>query len=140
MMDNIHVGTGDYPLGKRRPGLVKSFSGKGLDEITIDAVLKGEINNKDIRISPESLLMQADIAEDAGRFLLAQNFRRAAELCDLSDERIMEYYRALRPFRSTADDLETIAAELETEHNALLCADMFREVAAVYRKRGLLKK
>ena len=140
MRNKKHFGIEDYPIGKRHPDVVKSFSGKSLEEINIDAVLKGEINNTDIRINPESLLMQADIAEDAGRFLLAQNFRRAAELCVLSDEEIIEYYQALRPFRSTAEDLETIAVELETHHNAPICADMFREAAAVYQKRGLLKK
>ncbi|CDL36747.1 Propanediol dehydratase small subunit [Citrobacter freundii] len=60
---------------------------------------------QDMRITPETLRLQAEIAKDAGRDRLAMNFERAAELTAVPDDRILEIYNALRPYRSTKDEL-----------------------------------
>ena len=39
----------DYPLGSRRPDLVRTASGLALDELTIDAVRAGKIEPEDLR-------------------------------------------------------------------------------------------
>ena len=63
---------------------------------------------------------------------------RAAELTALPDELILEVYTALRPHRSTQDELERWADRLEREYDAPLTAAFLREAATVYFRRGLL--
>ncbi|NLZ53665.1 MAG: diol dehydratase small subunit [Thermoanaerobacteraceae bacterium] len=129
----------DYPLGKNRPDLVKTARGQSLDDITLDEVMKGNIKPEDLRITDKTLLMQAEIAEQVGRRQLAQNFRRAAELTKVPDDRILEIYTALRPYRSSKEELLSIAQELENTYNAPLCANHVKEAADVYERRRLLK-
>jgi len=54
------------------------------------------------------------------------------------DEVILEVYTALRPHRSTADELERWADRLEAEFQATLTAAFVREARSVYAKRNLL--
>jgi len=129
----------DYPLGKKRPDLIKTARGQSLDDITIEEVIKGNVKPEDLRITDKTLLMQAQIAEQVGRRQLAQNFRRAAELTKVPDKRILEIYTALRPYRSSKEELLAIADELEHTYNAPLCAHHVREAADVYERRRLLK-
>lgn len=129
----------NYPLVENASDKVLSLTGKRLDEITLPAIQNGEISKQDIRISPQTLLLQAEIAAAAGRYLLAENFQRAAEMCCLPDDTILDIYNALRPFRSTSADLEAIAEELENLHEAVLCAKLVREAAKIYRTRNLFK-
>ena len=77
----------------------------------------------------EALELQAQVAEDAGRRQLAGNLRRAAELVDVPEERILEVYNALRPGRATRDGLLALAAELESRYRAPRCAALIREAA-----------
>jgi propanediol dehydratase small subunit len=130
----------DYPLGKKRLDLVKTPSGLNVDDITLDKVMDGTINFEDIGIRPETLEYQAQIAEAAGRKAIATNMRRAAELTRIPDARVLEMYGALRPYRSTKQDLLDMAQELETEYQAVTCADLVREAAEEYERRGRLKK
>ena len=130
----------DFPLAEKRPELVKSAGGLSLDEITLDKVVAGEIGFDDIKIRPETLEYQAQIAESIGRPHLAANMRRAAEMTRISDERLLEMYNLLRPYRSTKQELLDLADELESEYQAKLCAALVREAADVYEKRGRLKK
>lgn len=127
-----------YPIGRYQPAAVRTLSGKKLSDLTLAAVVNGEVDDMDVRISPETLRMQADIAAAAGRKTLADNFRRAAELCRLPDETILKIYEALRPARSTRGGLEHIAATLESS-GAVLCAAMVRDAIAPYAKSGFLK-
>ncbi|HHV18198.1 MAG TPA: diol dehydratase small subunit [Thermoanaerobacterales bacterium] len=129
----------DYPLATQRPDLVKTARGQSLDDITLDEVMKGNIKPEDLRITDKTLLMQAEIAEKVGRRQLAQNFRRAAELTKVPDDRILEIYTALRPYRSSKEELLSIAEELEKTYNAPLCANHVEEAAEVYERRRLLK-
>lgn len=67
----------DYPLGTKRPELVKTSTSKSLDDITLKSVLDGTIKPEDVRVTAETLKMQAQVARDAGRATLANNFERA---------------------------------------------------------------
>ena len=129
----------DYPLGSRRPDLVRTPSGLGLDELTLEAVRAGKIGPEDIRATPETLRRQSAVALAAGRTQLADNLARAAELAAVPSDTILEIYTALRPHRSTAEELEAWAARLESEFDAPLSAGFVREAAAAYAARGLLE-
>src|SRR5262245_55975140 len=87
----------DYPLGARRPDLVTTAAGAPLADVTLDAVRSGRIAADDIRATPATLSMQADVARAAGRSQLAANLERAAELAIVPDELLLEIYTALRP-------------------------------------------
>ena len=111
--NTINVSAKDYPLGYNRKDLIKTSTGKSLDDITLEAVMNDRVGPNDVRITAETLEYQAQIAESVGRKIFAMNLRRAAELTRISDDRILEIYNALRPFRSTKAELIAIADELE---------------------------
>jgi propanediol dehydratase small subunit len=128
----------DYPLGTRRPDLVTTPSGLGLDELTLEAVRAGLIEPKDLRATPQTLRRQSAVALAAGRTQLADNLARAAELSTVPSETILAIYTALRPHRSTAEELEAWAERLESELEAPLSAAFVREALGAYAARGLL--
>jgi len=128
----------DYPLGRQRPELVSTPAGHSLDEITLSAVREGRIGADDLRATPETLRRQSAVALAAGRSTLADNLARAAELASVPAETIFDVYTALRPHRSSADELEAWAARLESEWDAPLTAAFVREAKDVYARRGLL--
>lgn len=130
----------DYPLAEKRPDLVQTATGLGLEEISLDRAVGGQISFADVKIRPETLEYQAQISEASGRPQLASNIRRAAELTRIPDERILEIYEALRPYRSTKKELLDIANELETQYQARICAALVREAAEVYEKRRRLRR
>ncbi|MEG0238231.1 MAG: diol dehydratase small subunit [Clostridium sp.] len=130
----------DYPLATKRPGDIKTPTGMNLQDITLENVLNGDVKPEDVRISPETLEMQAEIAEGMNRDAIARNFRRAAELIKVPDDRILEIYNALRPFRSTREDLLAIADELENKYEAKVNAEFVREALEVYEKRSKLRQ
>jgi propanediol dehydratase small subunit len=127
----------DYPLGSRRPDLVTTPSGVPLADVTLDAVRSGTIAADEIRATPATLSLQADVARSAGRAQLAANLERAAELAAVPDELLLQVYTALRPRRATAEELEGWAAQLEGLE-AMKTAAFVREAAAAYAERGLL--
>jgi len=130
----------DYPLATKRPELVKSPTKKTLSDITLKAVMDGKVTPQDVRIAPETLEMQAQVAESVGRDAFARNLRRAAELIAVPDERILEIYNALRPYRSTKQELLDIAEELDKKYNAKVNSAFVREAAEVYEIRNRLKR
>ena len=130
----------DYPLSIKRAELVKSATGKKLEDITIENVMSGKIGAEDCRIAPETLEMQAQIAESVGRHAFARNLRRAAELIAVPDTRVLEIYNALRPYRSTKAELLAIADELANKYNAKVNAQLVKEAAELYEKRDRLRK
>ena len=129
--------TVDYPLGARRPDLVETPSGLALDEVTLEAARNGILVAADVRATAGTLERQAAVAHAAGRAQLAENLTRAAELADVPDDQLLAIYTALRPGRSTADELESWARRLE-EWEAPQTAAFVREAAAAYAGRGLL--
>jgi len=130
----------DYPLAEKRPELVKSASGLSLENITLDKAVSGEIGFDDVKIRPETLEYQAQIAESMHRPGIAGNLRRAAEMTRIPDERLLEMYGMLRPYRCTKQELLDLANELDTKYQAVICAGMVREAADVYEKRNRLKR
>ena len=126
----------DYPLGVRRPKLVRTPAGTPLAEVTLEAARAGRLAGAEIRATPDTLRLQADVARAAGRSQLAENLERAAELAGLPDEELLEIYTALRPRRSTAGELESWARRLDEE--APRTAAFVREAAGVYAERNLL--
>jgi propanediol dehydratase small subunit len=130
--------TADYPLSEERPDLIKGKRGKGLAELTLDRLMAGEVTLDDLRITPEALKLQAEVAEAAGRPTLAENFERAAELAQVPEDVIMRIYELLRPGRARSkDDLLAAARELRDSHQARRVAAFVEEAAEVYERRGL---
>lgn len=137
-MSERKLGTADYPLAERRPELVRGRRGKGLAELTMEDVLSGEVDMEDLRITPEALLQQAEIARDADRATLAGNFERASEMASLPQNLVMEIYELLRPGRAPDKAaLEAAAIRLRTEYRAERLAKFVEEAAQVYERRGL---
>jgi len=128
-----------YPLGEKIPDKVLTPTGKKLSDLTLDKVISGQVTAEDVRISPETLEMQAQVAESVSRDAFAGNLRRAAELIAVPDDRLLEIYNALRPYRSTKEELYAIADELKG-YGASKCANFIVEAADVYEARGRLKK
>jgi propanediol dehydratase small subunit len=117
----------------------KGYSGINADEITVDNIRRGDITLDDVRIHPDTLEHQAQVAESKGNPQLAGNFRRAAELTRFTDEEVLRLYEALRPNRSTAQELHSIAQDLNSR-GAQRNAELFLQAADVYARRGLDKK
>ncbi|MFG0774143.1 propanediol dehydratase small subunit PduE [Vibrio plantisponsor] len=136
---NSSVTVKDYPLANKHPDWVKTSTGKTLDDITLANVLNGSVKSADMRITPEILRIQADIARSAGRERLAINFERAAELTAVPDDRVLEIYNALRPYRSTKEELIAISDELKSKYHATICSQYVREAADLYVERKKLK-
>ena len=130
----------DYPLAEKLTDKLRTPSGKGINDVTLEALMSGSVSNEDVRIGPETLEMQAQVAESVGRYRLAANFRRAAELIAVPDERILQIYAALRPYRSTKKELYDIADELDSKYGAKVTAGFVREAADVGEARGRLRK
>ena len=133
------VTAADYPLGVKMPEAIKTPTGKPYASLSYEKVISGELTSDDMRIAPETLEMQAQVAESVGREAFAGSLRRAAELIAVPDERLLEIYNALRPYRSTKQELLDIAAELDG-YKCAIAAGLVREAAEVYEKRGRLKK
>jgi propanediol dehydratase small subunit len=131
--------TRDYPLGTSRPELVSTPGGTALGDVTVEAARRGALRGEEIRATPETLRLQAEIARGAGRTQLAENLERAAELASVPDDLLLDAYTALRPGRSTAAELESWAARLE-DWGAAKTAAFVREAAAAYAERGLLAR
>lgn len=130
--------TDDYPLSEKSPERVAGLRGRSLETLSLEAVLDGGAEMEDFRIAPTALLQQAEIAGAAGRPALAANFRRASEMTRVPREMIMEIYELLRPGRARSiESLHEIARRLELELSAPLLAQLVREAASTYEKRGL---
>ena len=113
------------------------FSGRPLADVTLDAVRDGEVVIDDVRIHPDTLKRQADVAAAHANPNLATNLLRAAELTGLADDEVMRLYELLRPYRATALQLLAAADEL-AQRGATRNAELFRQAAAVYERRGLV--
>lgn len=107
-------------------------------EFTVAAAVDGKLTLSDLRMDPTTLAYQAVVAEENGNPQLAENFLRAAELAVIDDDAVMSLYEALRPHRSTAAELEALRVSLETR-GAARCAELVRQAADVYARRGLLR-
>ena len=130
----------DYPLAEQRPELVAGPRGKKLEDITLAAVVAGDVELEDLRITPAALMMQAEIARAANRYMLAENFERAADLVDVPQDFIMRVYELLRPGRAKdKEPLLEAARVLRETYSAESMAAFVEEAARVYQQRGLFK-
>jgi propanediol dehydratase small subunit len=114
----------------------RAMSGREASELSVEGVVGGELGPDDIRISPDTLRHQADVARAHGNPQLAANFERAAELTAFDETEILSLYELLRPGRATAEELRARAEELESRQ-APICAAFVREAATVYERTGL---
>lgn len=128
-----------YPLGQTGPERIRSHTGLPLPEITLEALRAGRIGPDDLTIHTETLQAQADIAETAGYQQLAANLRRAAELVNIPNERLLQIYESLRPRRSSYQELVALSEELVARYEAIENARFVREAAEAYRLNGLLR-
>ena len=117
-----------YPLGEHEREQIASKTGKKLDEITLDAVMRNQIAPDDIKISKEMLYAQGQVAKENGNDPMEKN----------PDDVILKMYDKLRPNRSTKLELVLMAQELLEKYNAKNCARLVMEAAEVYEKRGIL--
>jgi propanediol dehydratase small subunit len=108
------------------------------ERFTVEAAVDGNLSLSDLRMEPATLAHQAVVAEEGGNPQLAENFLRAAELALIDDEEVMQLYEALRPHRSTADELEALRVSLENR-GASRCAELVRQAGVVYARRGLFR-
>ncbi len=118
--------------------MTRAFSGKPAGDLTVDALVRDELGPDDVRIHPDTLEAQAAVAERHGNPQLAANFRRGAELATFTETEILAFYEALRPRRSTRDELLALADDLAARE-APRCAALVREAAAAYGPRALLR-
>lgn len=128
----------DYPLAETRSPEVKGTRGKSLDDISLAAVLTGDVTMEDLRITPKALADQAEISRAANRPTLALNFERAAELVNVPQDFIMSSYELLRPGRAkTKQQILDVAKIFRNQHKAPAIAAFFEEAAEIYERRGL---
>ncbi len=130
--------TADYPLSVHHLDRLRTPTGKPVSALTMEAVVSGELSADDLRIAPETLELQAQLAEASDRPQLAANFRRAAEMTAIPDAEVLQMYNALRPRASTAAQLAAMADRLENTYSAPANAALVREAAEVYGRRRLL--
>ena len=128
----------DYPIAKKHPEWIDLGQGRDLSHITMDNVMAGHITMDDLKISPSILKAQGQIAKAGGRDQIELNFSRAAEMTKVRDKRLLEMYNALRPYRSSKQELLDIASELDGL-GAPICANFVREAAENYERRKKLK-
>ena len=140
-MSEERLSIADYPLAEKRPEIVRGKRAKGLNEITLEALLEDRVTLEDLRITAAALRQQAEIARAAGRGTLAANFERGAELVDVPEDTIMRIYELLRPGRAQSQEaLLAAARELREQYGAKVMAAFVEEAGEVYERRGLFKK
>lgn len=136
MTDKLTIA--DYPLAETRSGDIRGHRGKSLDDVTLAAVISGDITMEDLRITPQALADQAEISRAANRPTLALNFERAAELVGVPQDFIMSAYELLRPGRATSKQvLLDVAVTFRQTYHAERMAKFIEEAADVYERRGL---
>jgi propanediol dehydratase small subunit len=135
-----HLKVADYPLSENRPDLIQTRTGKKLDAITVEALKSGAVTIDDLRITQDALLMQAEIAEAAGRPRLGSNFQRAAEMVDVPQDYLLKAYELLRPGRAKSkQELLDAAKTFRDTYKAERVAAFLEEAAEVYERRGLFQ-
>ncbi|MCA3575461.1 MAG: glycerol dehydratase [Aestuariivirga sp.] len=128
----------DYPLAETQPAHVRGPRGLSLEDITLERVLDGSVTMEDLRITPDALVAQGEIARDAGRPTLARNFARAAELVNVPQDVIMQVYELLRPGRARSrQQLLEAARMFREQYGATRIAAFIEEAADTYEERGL---
>jgi propanediol dehydratase small subunit len=126
-----------YPLGEGARAQVHSASGRAVSEITLGAAASGTLGSDDVAISADTLRLQAEFAQRGGNPQLGDNLRRAAELVSFEDDELLRFYEMLRPGRSSAAELDSLADSL-AQRGAQQCSELVREARNAYIRRGLI--
>lgn len=130
-----------YPIMDTAADRLTTATGKRLSDLTLEKVMAGEVTAADFSITREALLLQADVARQASRRALAENFERASELVGVPSEIIFEIYELLRPGRAaSADVLKERARHMRTNYGATRIAAFLEEAAAAYERRSLFRR
>jgi propanediol dehydratase small subunit len=130
----------DYPLSEKRADLIRTRTGKPLQEITVAALRSGAATMDDLRITQDALRMQAEIATAAGRPRLGSNFERAADMVDVPQDFLLKAYELLRPGRAKSKaELLDAAKTFRESYKAERVAAFLEEAAEVYERRGLFQ-
>ncbi|MGL4616762.1 MAG: diol dehydratase small subunit [Mycoplasmoidaceae bacterium] len=69
-----------------------------------------------------------------------KNLKTTEQFIKVSDDRILEMYRALKPYHSTKDELLSLAYEFETLYGAIENANFIRSLIEIYERKGFFKK
>lgn len=117
-----------YPLYRDARERITLPSGRPVGDFSVESLEADRLGAEDLGIHEETLRAQAAIAEEAGFAPLARNLERAAELTRVPAEKILEVYEALRRGAQGAA-LESLAAEMEEDYDAVLTAAFIREAA-----------
>ena len=119
---------------------IKTPTGKDFTSLSYEKVINGELSADDMRIAPETLEMQAQVAESVHREALPATCAAQPSSSPCPTTACWRSTTALRPYRSTKQELLDIAGELDGKYGAKTAASLVREAAEVYEKRGRLKK
>ncbi len=132
MKPHAPLAVADYPLSEKRADLIRTRTGKPLDQITVAALKSGAATMEDLRITRDALLMQAEIAEAAGRPRLGANFQRAADMVDVPQDFLLQAYELLRPGRAKSKaELVDAAKVFRETYKADRVAAFLEEAAEV---------
>lgn len=129
----------DYPLFDEHPEVIKAYSGKKINDINMDNLLKGELSSDDARIHKDILLIQSEIANSAGQTQVAQNLKRAAELTVVPDDLILHIYDLIRPYHGSYDEIVEAASILRNKYDATINSEFLLEAASILKDRKKLK-
>lgn len=140
-MADIPLTARDYPIAETQPDEVIGNRGKPLPSLTMDAVLNGDVDMEDLRITSQALEHQAEIATSVERSAFAGNLKRASEMTRLPQSEVMSIYELLRPGRATsAESLRDAATRVRNDYDAKLLGDFLDEAARFYEQRGLFRR
>ena len=129
-----------YPLFETATDRLTTTSGLEFDALTVEAIVSGDVNMAEFRITAGVLHQQAAIARQSGRATLARNFERAADLVDIPDEVIFEIYELLRPGRAESKQvLCDLATRLRDAFGASEIAAFIEQAALAYEARSLYR-
>jgi len=118
-----------YPLYRNSKENLKLPDNRPIQDLSIENLAEGSLENAHLGISGEVLEIQAEVADKNGFPQLAQNLRRAAEMTIVPDRELLDIYQALRPGRLDRQTLEKLAKRLEDNYDATLTAAFVREAA-----------
>lgn len=130
-----------YPVMEADADKLTSATGRKLSDLTLENVLAGSITAADFSITREALLLQAEVARQASRQALAENFARASELVGVPNDTLFEIYELLRPGRAaSAQVLKEKAEHMRSTYGATRIAAFLEEAADAYERRSLFRR
>lgn len=128
-----------YPLREHCANQLKAKSGKLYEQVTYEALIRGEVDKDDLKTHADTLRMQAEIAYRDGKKQFGDNLMRAAEMTAIPDEEVLEIYNLLRPNRTDKKTLLQAAEKVRRDYGANAIAALIESAAQVYEKRGIAK-